>query len=67
MVTFALHPPDSGQPPTGNPPIEIPEQAEADVTGGEVAVAPMAMGGVLPPPRLPYAPDPGTYTQLWKS
>jgi hypothetical protein len=23
------------------------------------------MGGVLPPPQVPYTPNPGTYTQLW--
>jgi hypothetical protein len=38
---------------------------------GKAAVPPPAQdlpenaGGAPAPPRLPYAPDPGTYTQLW--
>jgi hypothetical protein len=67
MVTFALHPPDSGQPPTGDPHVGFLEQAETDVAGGDAAAVPVAMGGVLLPPQVPYGPDPGTYTQLWVS
>ena len=62
-VSFALEPPD-----TGEPPIQAADAPGA--TAGDEGAAPAAqetMGGVLPPPRMPYAPDPGTYTQLWMS
>jgi hypothetical protein len=61
-VSFALDTPDAAVNP----------QARAadtqDAAAGDETAAPGAletMGGVLPPPRVPYAPDPGTYTQLW--
>jgi hypothetical protein len=37
-----------------------------DTTGTQQQAAEGA-GAVPAPPRLPYAPDPGTYTQLWMS
>jgi hypothetical protein len=61
MASFSLEPPDTGDPPT--PPVNNQDAAETVVA----AMAPTTMEGVLPPPRLPYAPDPGTYTQLWTS
>jgi hypothetical protein len=54
-----LDPPDNGGPAQGV---------------GVAAVLPLAgqplqanVGGAPAPPQLPYAPDPGTYTQLWMS
>jgi hypothetical protein len=61
MVSFSLEPPDTGD-------LLTPPNNPRDVADTVVPTAPAAtMEGVLPPPRLPYAPDPGTYTQLWVS
>ena len=62
MVSFSLEPPDTGNLLT--PPANT--QGAAD--NAMAATAPAAtMEGVLPPPRLPYAPDPGMCTHLWVS
>jgi hypothetical protein len=52
-----LDPPDNGGPApragVAEPPLAQPQPAD--------------MGGAPAPPRLPYTPNPGTYTQLWMS
>jgi hypothetical protein len=60
MVSVSLEPPDAGDLP-------IPPANTQGATKTLMAAAAlvMTMEGVLPPPRLPYAPGPGTYTQLW--
>jgi hypothetical protein len=63
-VSFALEPPDV----PGGPP--APAAGAQNAAAGGEGAAPAAqepMEGVLPPPRVPYAPDPGTYTRLWMS
>jgi hypothetical protein len=63
-VTFSLEPPDTGDPQA------LPADVQQDVAAGDEGVAPPIEGtgeGLLPPPRVPYAPDPGTYTHLWMS
>jgi hypothetical protein len=54
-----LDPPDNGGPAQGVGATAVPplagQPAQANVVGAPA------------PPRLPYAPDPGTYTQLWMS
>ena len=62
MVSFSLEPPDAGFPPV---PGVTQDEADTGVAGGDAAVIPETPGGVLPPPWLSYAPNPGTYTQLW--
>jgi hypothetical protein len=60
-VAFDLAPPDgrAGE----NPNVVLPPIVQPP----EAALA-AALGAAVPtPPRLPYAPDPGTYTQLWTS
>jgi hypothetical protein len=62
-VAFALAPPDGAA--AVDP---LVEPTHAGPPAGEQQAA---VGGAPPdvpaPPRLPYAPDPGTYTQLWAS
>jgi hypothetical protein len=62
IVSFSLEPPDTGNLPI--PPANT--QGAAEMLMAAAAPA-MTMEGVLPPPWLPYAPGPGTYTQLWVS
>jgi hypothetical protein len=62
MVSFSLEPPDTGDLRT--PPANT--QGAADSAMATSAPA-RTMEGVLPPPRLPYASDPATYTHLWIS
>ena len=60
-VSLSLGPPATGD-------LLTPPNSPRDVADTVVPTAPAAtMEGGLPPPRLPYAPDPGTYTQLWVS
>jgi hypothetical protein len=59
-VSFQLDPPDNGT----IPPANNATQATAPAVAVDQAVD--GAGAVIPaPPRLPYAPDPGSYTQLW--
>jgi hypothetical protein len=60
---FALDDPDLGTAPTT--PVRTGRPASNE-TGSQQQAADEA-GIVPPPPWLPYAPDPGTYTQLWLS
>jgi hypothetical protein len=63
-VTFSLEPANTGNPQAF--PAEVQQDAAADYEG----VAPPIQGtreGLLPPPLVPYAPGPGTYTHLWMS
>jgi hypothetical protein len=61
-VTFQLDPADNGP---AQPPGE-PEGAEATAATGNQAGN--GAGAAIPaPPRLPYTPDPGSYTQIWLS
>jgi hypothetical protein len=61
-VRFALEDPETRADPTV--PVTTGPGAEALGTGAQAADA---AGAVPPPPWLPYAPGPGTYTQLWMS
>ena len=61
-VSFALDAPDEAV----NPQAQAADAQDA-AAGDKTAVpgAQVTMGGVLPPPRVSYSPNPGTYTQLW--
>jgi hypothetical protein len=59
-VTYSLEPADADEPQA------LAADAEPEASAGDETMQ-VPRGGVLPPPRVPYAPDPGTYTQLWMS
>jgi hypothetical protein len=61
---FTLDVPDQGE----NSQEALAAAGENASTGpGTQAQTSNIVGDVPPPPRLPYAPDPGMYTQLWFS
>jgi hypothetical protein len=62
MVSFSLEPPGTAVLLT--PPANTQGAAKTVLAATTPA---LTMVGVLPPPLLPYAPNPGTYTQMWVS
>jgi hypothetical protein len=61
---FALDEPDQGADPTS--PVATAVEAVPREPGAQQQASDVA-GPVPAPPRLPYSPSPGTYTQLWLS
>jgi hypothetical protein len=60
---FVLDAPDLG----ADPPAPVATAGMAPMVPGRQQQTADGAGAVAAPPRLPYAPGPGTYTQLWMS